>query len=291
MSIKVLIVDDMKTVRQMIKTNLKIAGGYEIHEAVNGQEALDVAREVKPDVMLLDIMMPVMDGLEACERLREDPAISAIYVIMLTAKAKVEDRVEGLDIGADDYIAKPFDPDELMARIRRGHKIAQDRQNALYDALTGLYNRRSFDSFFAKELSRVRRYGGDLCMVLVDIDHFKVVNDTHGHAAGDVVLQELANLLLQNSRESDLPCRWGGEEFALLMPETSIEAATTKAESIRQAVEAFEFTAAGRLTASFGVSRPGPEEHSMDFFRRVDEALYQAKEGGRNKVVSIDFGE
>ena len=287
MGIKVLIVDDNAGVRRMIRTHLDIAGEYEAFEAENGMECLRVASEIRPDVILLDIMMPVMDGMEACRRLRDDPSTAAIYLIMLTAKSKIEDRVEGLDTGADDYLSKPFAPDELLARIRRGSKIVEDRRIALFDQLTGLYNRRSFDIFFEKELARSNRYGHSLSVVLVDIDHFKKVNDTYGHATGDEVLKELARIIEENIRTSDYACRWGGEEFALLMPETGLRAAKEKAESIRKAVEGHLFTKAGILTASFGVSCPEKDELANVFFERVDRALYKAKDEGRNQVVAL----
>ena len=291
MSIRVLIVDDNDGVRRMIRTHLDIAGEYEVLEAGNGEECLQIAQESKPDVILLDIMMPVMDGMEACRKLRDDPTTAAIYIIMLTAKAKVEDRVEGLDTGADDYLAKPFAPDELLARIRRGNTIVDDRRVALFDPLTGLYNRRSFDSFFEKELARSNRYGSLLSVVLVDIDHFKNVNDTYGHPVGDEVLKALAQVLQDSLRTSDFACRWGGEEFALLMPETDLDAARDKAEVIRKAVEDFSFPGAGHLTASFGVSYPEKNEAASEFFERVDRALYKAKDEGRNQVVALSPGE
>jgi len=291
MSIKVLIVDDNDGVRRMIRTHLDIAGGYEVFEASNGEKCLQVASEVRPDVILLDIMMPVMDGMEACRKLREDPSTASIYIIMLTAKTKVEDRVEGLDTGADDYLSKPFAPDELLARIRRGSKIVDDRRIALFDQLTGLYNRRSFDSFFEKELARSNRYGNHLSVVLVDIDHFKKVNDTYGHPVGDKVLKALAQILQDSIRSSDFACRWGGEEFALLMPETNLEAARDKAESVRQAVAEYLFPKVGQLTVSFGVSYPDKDEFAKDFFERVDRALYKAKDEGRNRVVALSPGE
>jgi diguanylate cyclase (GGDEF)-like protein len=291
MSIKVLIVDDNAGVRRMIRTHLDIAGGYEAHEAENGEQCLKMAAEVRPDVILLDIMMPVMDGMEACRRLRDDPFTASIYIIMLTAKAKVEDRVEGLDTGADDYLAKPFAPDELLARIRRGSKIVDDRRIALFDQLTGLYNRRSFDSFFEKELARSNRYDSHLSVILVDIDHFKNVNDTYGHPVGDEVLKELAQILQNSIRSSDFACRWGGEEFVILMPETNLEAAKEKAESVRQVVADFLFSKVGHLTVSFGVSYPDKGEFAKDFFERVDRALYKAKDEGRNRVVALLPGE
>ena len=291
MSIKVLIVDDNEGVRRMIRTHLDIAGGYEAFEAADGKECLESVREIQPDVVLLDIMMPVMDGMEACRKLREDPVTASVYIIMLTAKAKVEDRVEGLDTGADDYLPKPFAPDELLARIRRGGKIVDDRRIALFDSLTGLYNRRSFDSFFEKEFAKFKRYGNNISVVLVDIDHFKNVNDTYGHPVGDMVLKALANILQESIRTSDMVCRWGGEEFAILMPETELAGAKDKAESVRKAVEAFSFPKVGQLTASFGVSSPDKDETAIPFFERVDRALYQAKDSGRNRVVAFKPGD
>ncbi|MGL1862267.1 MAG: diguanylate cyclase [Pseudodesulfovibrio sp.] len=290
MSTKVLIVDDNDGVRRMIKMHLDIAGDYEAHEAANGEECVKAVRTLQPDVVLLDIMMPVMDGIEACRQLREDPATASVYIIMLTAKAKVEDKVEGLDSGADDYLAKPFAPEELLARIRRGSKVVDDRRIALFDPLTNLYNRRSFDSFFERELARSNRYGSHLSVILVDIDHFKKVNDTYGHPVGDDVLKRLAKILKESIRTSDMVCRWGGEEFVILMPETDLEAAAEKAESVRKSIEAYTFPKVGQLTASFGISYPLKDEAAMVLFERVDQALYQAKDTGRNRVVALEPG-
>lgn len=186
---------------------------------------------------------------------------------------------------------KPFAPDELLARIRRGSKIGDDRRIALFDPLTGLYNRRSFDSFFEKELARSNRYGNRMSIVLVDIDHFKKVNDTYGHPVGDVVLKSLAQILQNTIRKSDYACRWGGEEFVLLMPETDLDAAVEKAEAVRKAVEVFSFPEVGQLTVSFGVSYPEKNEAASVLFERVDRALYKAKDEGRNRVIAMAPGE
>ncbi len=282
---KVLIVDDSKYIRAMLQGTLK-SQGYELVVAENGKQALEMARSCQPDVILLDVVMPVMDGMEACRLLREDPCINSIYVIMLTAKNEVKDRVDGLDIGADDYLPKPFEIEELFARIRRGHKIVKERRAAMFDLLTGLYNRRSFEDFFERESAKAKRQKQPITLIMLDIDYFKKVNDTWGHAAGDVVLVELAAILRKSLRISDLPCRWGGEEFLLLLPDMDLANGLKKAEAIRRVVEEHDFPEAGQLTASLGVAVTEDGDDLLSLQERADKALYAAKDGGRNQVVS-----
>ncbi|XPV77505.1 MAG: diguanylate cyclase [Desulfovibrio sp.] len=284
MKIKVLIVDDSESIRRMLTTQLKL-NGFETEVAVNGLDGLEKAAEFEPDIVLLDIMMPEMDGIEACKRLRTNPQTSHMYVLMLTAKDKVADKVEGLDSGGDDYLAKPFDPEELFARLRRGYKIAEERRCALFDPLTKLFNRRSFQRFFDAELNRAQRHNHPMSVFMTDIDFFKRINDTYGHNVGDIVLQELAELLKTNLRSSDILCRWGGEEFLALLPETTADGAFEVADKIRKIIETYEFPQVGQITASFGVTQFIKTDNAHSFFERADTALYDAKDSGRNKTV------
>ena len=280
---KILIVDDNTAIRDVIKIHLMMAG-HEVIEAENGRQGVEMATEHQPDLVILDVMMPEMDGMEACSQIRTDPACAAVYVIMLSARGETSDKVDGLNTGADAYLTKPFEPDELIAQVNAGLRTAEDRRQAMYDLLTGLFNRRAFDDLMHRELSLRDRHGHGLSMVMIDLDHFKAVNDTYGHHAGDAVLRELADILREVCRPSDLPCRWGGEEFACLLPQTDLENALKVGERLRAAIEAHDFPEVGKVTASLGISQAGPEENEESFCKRADEALYRAKEGGRNRI-------
>lgn len=280
---RILLVDDHSDIRDLLRLHLSMEG-HEIQEAGNGREAVDIAGKDCPDVMILDVMMPEMNGFEALEHIRANPAYAAVYVIMLSAKGEIKDKVSGLDTGADAYLTKPFQPEELKAQVRAGLRTVENRRQAMYDGLTGLFNRRAFDDMLQRELASAERYGRPLSVVMIDLDHFKAVNDTYGHDAGDAVLKDLAELLRSASRPSDLPCRWGGEEFAWLLPETNLEGGVLAAERLRTAVEAHTFPEVEHLTASLGVTVASGTEMAEAFCKRADEALYLAKMNGRNRV-------
>jgi len=280
---KILVVDDNDGIREVVKMHLTMAG-HEVIEAENGRLGVETAIEHHPDLIILDVMMPEMDGMEACSQIRTDPACAAVYVIMLSARGETSDKVDGLNTGADAYLTKPFEPDELIAQVNAGLRTTEDRRQAMYDLLTGLFNRRAFDDLMHRELSLRDRHGHTLSMVMIDLDHFKSVNDTYGHHIGDAVLRDLADILRDVCRSSDLPCRWGGEEFACLLPQTDLENALKVAERLRAAVEGHSFPEVGKVTASIGISQAGPEEDEESFCRRADEALYKAKKHGRNRV-------
>ena len=280
---KILIVDDSPDIRTVLTMQLRL-DGHEVLEAENGSLGVKAATELGPDLVILDVMMPEMNGLDACRLICAEPACAAIYVIMLSAKGDTDDKVSGLDIGADSYMTKPFDPDELNAQIRAGLRTVENRRQAMYDTLTGLFNRRSFDDLMARELASLERSGSDLSLVMIDLDHFKAVNDTHGHDAGDGVLRDSAEILRNVCRPRDLPCRWGGEEFVWLMPETDLEGAAQAAERLRADIEAHSFEKVGTLTASLGVAQAKNGDSAEQVNKRADEALYRAKDGGRNRV-------
>ncbi len=280
---RILAVDDSESVRRTLRRIIQ-REGYEFDAASNGKAALEKMEKWLPDIVLLDVKMPVMNGMETCQLLKADYKYSFIYVIMLTQKAEVEDEIEGLDSGADDYVSKPFHPQTLLARIRRGLRSVKDRQESSLDPLTKLYNRRAFNLFLEQEKAGSIRYGRNLSFIIADLDNFKRVNDTFGHQTGDLVLKETSEIIREKLRASDLPARWGGEELAILLPETDLEGAKSVAESIRQKIESHQYSEVGHVTASLGVATLIDE--NTDLFAIADKALYQAKEAGRNRVVA-----
>jgi len=285
---KVLVVDDHPLAREL---TAKLIGleGHDVREADGGEAALKVIAEATPQIIVLDVQMPDINGLEVCRQLRADIKTASIYIIMLSAKDKTDERIMGLDVGADAYLTKPYEAKELKAHIRVAERTVTDRHLAMHDSLTGLFNRRAFDELLAREVASCKRYGGTLSLVTIDLDHFKKVNDTYGHDVGDNVLQELADILRKVSRPSDLPCRWGGEEFSWLLPKTDIDGARQAAERLRREVEKHSFAAIDAQTASLGVAEFRTDENGEALCRRADLALYKAKETGRNKVAVFDL--
>ncbi|HIJ78743.1 MAG: response regulator [Desulfobulbaceae bacterium] len=277
---KILIIDDDQDIRNAIKKYL-LPNDYEVIEATDGASGISKAKESIPDLILLDINMPDINGLEVCRKLRSDPK-NIFSIIMLTANNHNE--VEALENGADDYIVKPFQKEVLLARIRRWLEVAEQRHGANIDPLTGVFNRRTFSIMLTQEEERALRYNRPVSAVIMDIDHFKKVNDTYGHHIGDSVLAEMALILRETCRHSDLVVRWGGEEFAILLPETGDEEAIIFAEKARLKIAERSFHLAGHLTASFGVAQLRKNDE-IGMMKRADNALYRAKEKGRNKVV------
>ncbi len=280
----VLVVDDDPIVRELLELTIKGAG-YECLQADNGKNALEIIDEHTPDIVILDLMMPVMDGVETCRRIRNSGRHSTIYIIMLSAKTESIDKVGGLDVGADAFLSKPVVPTELLAQIRAGLRTVEDRHSAMTDPLTGLLNRRSFNAFLDREKAENDRYGNGFSLAFLDLDHFKQVNDKFGHDVGDSVLVDLADLIRANARPSDLPCRWGGEEFAWLMPKTDLESAKVAADRLRAAIAGYRFNQVGALTASLGIALARRDEDLKTLVKRADNALYTAKDAGRNRVV------
>ncbi len=281
---KILIVDDEASIRDMLRFHLENTDkNYEISEATNGKEALEFADKTSFDVIVLDINMPVMDGLAACQALRANASQSVLYIIMLSARSETSDKIGGIKDGADVYLTKPFAPEEVLAYIEQGVKTAKERRIANTDSLTGLANRHVFSTNLANEVERAKRFKHPLSFILLDIDHFKAVNDTYGHQTGDTTLQVLANLLQDTVRTIDLPCRYGGEEFAIILPETNQAGAKQVAEQVRKTIEKHLFPEVEKITISLGVAEFFSEEQAIDFIRRTDQALYQAKKNGRNQ--------
>ncbi|MCA9731069.1 diguanylate cyclase [candidate division KSB1 bacterium] len=309
---RILVVDDVPVNIQLLTTHLK-AAGYEVIPARDGEEALVLVQESKPDLILLDVMMPKINGFEVCERIKSNSATEYIPVIMVTALNDIEHKIRGEEAGADDFISKPFNKMELLIRVRSllrikllhdqlSEKIAELalakerlRRLAITDGLTRLYNHRHFKEVLMLELDRAKRHNQSISVVMIDIDHFKCYNDTHGHQAGDVLLQQISRLYAENIRKIDLAARYGGEEFVLVLIETDKEAATIAANKIRSIVEHFPFENEetqpnGKITISMGVAT-FPED-AVDFDGLVgvaDRRLYMAKDNGRNQVASVDI--
>lgn len=295
---KALIAEDEKVTRTILE-RLLTRWGFETVVVEDGLAVLEALKEEDPPrLVLLDWMMPKMDGLEACRRLREQETSDPPYVIFLTAKESPGDMVRALDAGASDCVRKPFDRDELLARIRVGQRtlklqaeLNEARREmmhwALYDSLTGVFNRRAIGDRLKQELARVRRTGGSLSIGLADLDDFKRINDTYGHAAGDAVLVAFVKAVQETIRASDVVGRWGGEEFLILAPEEKPMPLNPVYERLRRHVERLEAVEAGRrirFTVSLGVAIAAPGESSHDLLHRADMALYRAKATGKNRV-------
>jgi len=291
----ILIVDD-------IAQNLQVLGqvlsqeGYRVAVATNGLQALEVAQKVNPDLILLDVMMPEMDGYEACRKLKEIPEMSHVPIIFLTARNSTEDVVTGFEAGAVDFISKPFINVELLARVRTQVRInnlmkeleEKNRQledKAIHDQLTGLYNH----GYMFERLSHSQqvswRYNKPLSVIMFDLDHFKSVNDTWGHQAGDLVLAKVAGVIKDTVRQADLAGRYGGEEFMIICPETSLENAFHLADRIRIGISEADMEIEGlKVTISGGVAESCTNEPVEQLVNRADELLYNSKKSGRNQI-------
>jgi len=299
----ILIIDDSKLIAHVAKTMLT-KQGHEVVLAQDGKAGVEAAKSVQPDIILLDLIMPVMDGYEVCQHLKADETTQEIPIIMVTSKAETADKIKGLQMGALDYVTKPFDEGELIARVnihlrlRELYQEVQEQNRLLQemanrDGLTGLYNHRYFHEQLSQDFLRAKRYHETLSCVLLDIDFFKKFNDTYGHQTGDVVLRALADVIGRSIRESDLAARYGGEEFALIMYHTDQRAAMDAAERLRHMVESHEVQDNGnllRVTISVGVATfPHEKIHdAKELIEFADQALYKAKENGRNRVEAYE---
>ncbi|MGB0681252.1 MAG: diguanylate cyclase domain-containing protein [Magnetovibrionaceae bacterium] len=290
----ILIVDDETTNIEILAESL--GDDYDLLVATSGKDCLDIAAAQTPDLILLDIMMPMMDGFEVCRILKEDPVTRPIPVIFVTAMTSVDQEAKGLEIGAIDYITKPVSPPVVVARVRNHLELKRIRDElenlAATDGLTGIPNRRTFDQHLAKEVARANRSGDPLSVLLLDVDFFKPFNDTYGHGTGDICLRKVAGVLTGAiGRAPDLAARVGGEEFACLLPECDQDGAQEVAERIRLNIQKLGIEHKGSLvsdvvTASIGaVTDNGKELDPADLLARADKALYTAKETGRNRVA------
>ena len=253
----VLAIDDSELIHRLLKTRLQ-GERLELHNATSSADGLKKAVALNPDIILLDIAMDGMNGFELLEKLKEDPRTRNIAVIFISATSEAMDRVKGLDMGAIDFISKPFDAFELKARVRSAlrtqHLVKMLEQKAQLDGLTGLWNRRYFDQRMIQEISEAKRYSRPLSLVLCDIDRFKRLNDQFGHPFGDFVLDRVAQKL-SGGRTSDIACRYGGEEFGLILPSTNIQHGHEVAERLRIEIESILWSNKPDLvvTASFGI--------------------------------------
>lgn len=289
-----LIVDDEKQNRLLL-TEL-FGTTYKIIQAKNGVQALEKARQHRPDLILLDVLMPEMDGMGVLRELKRDDATRLIPVIFITALDSATDEENGLNLGAVDYISKPFHPPIVRVRVHNQLQLLHQRrlleQLASLDGLTGIPNRRQFDATLLKEWHRCQRNQQPLSLIVADVDFFKKYNDALGHAAGDRVLQEVAATLRQAARRpGDLVARYGGEEFVLLLPETDATSAQALAEGLQQLLHRKAFAHPNSslgpwLTMSMGGNTivPSPTALDPEFFALADAALYRAKHQGRNQV-------
>ena len=293
----VLVADDSLVVRAVVRGGLE-EEGYRVVEAVDGRAALEQCRLDPPDVILLDVEMPELDGFEVLSALKSDAELRDIPVVFLTSRSSIDDVVAGLRGGAHDYLKKPFEHVELIARVGsavhvkklqdelRQRNVDLDRMSRT-DALTGLYNRRHLDEELVRQQSQANRHLDPLCVLLLDIDHFKRVNDTHGHPAGDLVLCAFADRLRTELRAADIAGRWGGEEFLVIMPRTDLDGALEMAERLRRATAAQPITA-GALEISVTVSGGcalSVGEAPDALLKLADSCLYRAKALGRDRIV------
>ena len=297
---RVLIAEDDRISRRLIEKTLE-KWGYTVVSCTDGNEAWETLQQQNaPRLVILDWMMPGIDGIEVCRRIRQMHDEVYRYLILLTAKSGKEDLIEGLNAGADDYLTKPFNSQELQVRLRAGRRIVELqsalletrdklRLQALHDPLTGLWNHGEILKTFKQELERSRRENTCVGVFMADIDHFKRVNDSHGHLAGDAVLRLLAERMQSSVRSYDSIGRVGGEEFLVVAPDCEPEEVASLAERVRQQVEAEPFdTAEGMLdvTISIGAACSSnlPTAGVEEIYAAADAALYRAKDAGRNNV-------
>jgi two-component system, cell cycle response regulator len=302
---KILCIEDSKTQGMMTKEFLE-KSGYSVTWALDGMSAIRLTMAEPFDVILLDRILPDMDGNDLCRQLKHRQDIKGVPIIMVTSKNTTTDKVQGLESGADDYLPKPYDESELNARVYAAlrtkrlqdeliqkndemkNMLARVEALSITDPLTGLFNRRRFEDILDSEFKKSKRYSIPLSCIMVDIDHFKSVNDTCGHAGGDIAIKETARIIKQSIRNVDTACRWGGEEFVVLTPMTTKAFAIQPARRIWKAVSDCVFTdlEGVKITVSIGIADMSGAaiETSDNLVQAADMALYQAKKNGRNRI-------
>jgi diguanylate cyclase (GGDEF)-like protein len=294
--VDVCIIEDDPQQRALLFQRL-LHGHFSVVEAEDAESGLTLIRQHRPRVVIADLMLPGRNGIDLCRQMRGDPLLDGIYLIVVTTCRDHGLKNEALNAGADDFLHKPYDAEELSARLRNGLRInrlqERLRRAALTDGLTGLWNHAQFRDLADREFARTRRYGGTAALLMLDLDHFKAVNDTYGHEIGNLVLEATARHLVTMVRDTDVVARYGGEEFAVICPETNLDDAAHLAERIRQTIPQHVQVASHpqlRVTASIGVSAThDPRVNSVrDLVDLADQALYVGKRGGRDQVVRSD---
>jgi diguanylate cyclase (GGDEF)-like protein len=293
---KVLVVDDDRLSAALVDSCLRSAGFVSSYTC-NPERALAMIEAELPDLIVLDVMMPTIDGFELCRRVRQHPALQFTPIIFVTRKGEVEERVRGLEVGGNDYIAKPFEPQELVARVRSHlNRLAALREMAIRDGLTQCYNHKFFRLRMGQEVARAHRYDQPLTLAMIDVDRFKNVNDTYGHRAGDLVLSHLGSIVVASVRATDVVARYGGEEFAILMVHAGADEATIVCGRLRERIASHGFLFStedqGRtsdvtisVTVSIGIAELTPKPDGVEsLLGHADSALYAAKHAGRNCV-------
>jgi two-component system cell cycle response regulator len=295
---KILVADDSALYRKLLQDNLE-KEGYSVFLAEDGRAAREALREHRPSLVITDWEMPDITGIDLCKEIRQHEDFYT-YIIVLTGKAEKEKIIEGLAAGADDYLTKPFHSGELLARVGVGRRVSELHRQiqaknllleelSLTDPLTGLPNRRAMEAWANREISGAARHGFPFWIVMADLDHFKSVNDTHGHEAGDMVLKRFAELLKANTRASNMCARLGGEEFVIALTHIDDAGVKIAVERIRNQFESETFKFGGtslRVTASFGIagSQNKTTSNLEQLLRDADAVLYRAKENGRNRI-------
>jgi diguanylate cyclase (GGDEF)-like protein len=301
---RILLVEDSRAQAKITMKSLE-RSGYEVILARDGVSAMRIVKTDPPQLALLDLLLPDISGLAVCRWIKEDDYTKSIPVIMLTGKATLEDKVVGIEAGADDYLAKPYNETELNMKIYAALRtralqdelreknlqlnllLAKVETLSITDPLTGLFNRRHLEAVIETEWKKVKRYGHAIACLLMDIDDFKTINDLYGHNAGDSVLIEFAGILERSLRETDTVARWGGEEFIAILPHTPADQGIIIAQRVLEKVSTHKFSQVPgrRVTASIGLAFSGSSLSTYEMlFKDVDAALYRAKRKGKNRV-------
>lgn len=289
----VLVVEDSPATAKVLEIKL-LEEGFNVVMSANAMDAMDKLYDFSPDLILSDVMMPEMDGFELLQKVRAETMRGDIPFIFISSKNSTEDKLRGFNLGGDDYITKPFQVDELIARIRVNLKRSERlRKESATDFLTGAFNRRAMETRLAIELQRSHRFGRIFTVGMVDIDLFKKLNDTYGHLVGDEVLRAIAKKIQSQLRDIDVVSRFGGEEFFIIMPETEKKNAFIAAERIRKAIASTKFPGADgndvAVSVSIGVAEfPGDGIDAGALIKAADMAMYQSKTNGRNRVTLYD---
>ena len=297
--VKILVVEDDLFCRSIMK-DILVRSGCSVEIAVDGREALEFCRNEHFPIVITDLVMPVMDGLELCRAIRSRPTDDYVFILLMTSSEERDQLIAGFEAGADEFIVKPVHEIELLARLKAAERILSLEKTlkalAMHDQLTGAYNRGYLDRQLTKEIKRSRRYARPLSLIICDLDYFKSVNDRYGHHAGDLVLKEFVCRINSTIRcENDWLARYGGEEFVIVLPETGSEGCRVVVERIRRLIAETPMNAGDReisITASYGaVSIADTSQSSAftmtDILSKADECLYKAKDTGRNRIVAL----